>query len=269
MALLTIVDAASLVAVGAERLTELIEQAISRQGAARVSLTGGTTPRALYEALADPSRPWRRRIDWSRVHLYWGDERHVPPNDKDSNFGMADHALVAHVPIPARQVHRMRGELQDAHEAAREYERELPARFDLMLLGLGDNAHIASIFPGGEIAAGYSRAMKAKPADPAAANHHAADNRGGAARYGPPVTAVFVEALGVWRITLTPRPILESRYIVMYLAGENKAEAVEAAIERPLDIVRYPAQLLRDAGDRVEWIMDRSAAVRLRGVPPA
>ena len=267
MALLTIVDAASLVAVGAERLTALIEQAISRQGAARVSLTGGTTPRALYEALADPSRPWRRRIDWSRVHLYWGDERHVPPNHKDSNFGMANRALVAHVPIPSGQVHRMRGELQDAREAAREYERELPDRFDVMLLGLGDNAHIASIFPEGEIAVRYGRAVKARPAgqrsipgDP---------DSSAAPLYGPPVTAVFVNQLDAWRITLTPRPILESRHIVMYLAGENKAEAVEAAIERPLDIARYPSKLLRDAGDRVEWIMDRSAAARLRGVPPA
>jgi 6-phosphogluconolactonase len=232
-------------------VTQLIERAMAARGKACVSLTGGDTPRPLYERLADPSRPWRHRIDWARLHLYWGDERHVPPDHPDSNFGLANDALITHVPIPADHVHRMRGELPDAEQAAREYERGLPETFDIMLLGLGENAHIASLFPDGPGVVRFARAERGAPTPE------------------PRVAATLVDQLGVWRITLTPGTILASRQIVMLVAGEKKAEAVEAAIERPLDVVRYPAQLLRDAGERVEWFIDRPAAARLRGVPPA
>src|SRR5688572_22051171 len=158
MAALTITAIESALArAAAERITTLIEQAIATRNGAIVSLAGGRTPRRLYSLLADHAYEWRARIDWPRVHLFWGDERHVPPDHRDSNFGMAQRALVAHVPIPAAHVHRLRGELQDATEAARQYETELregfalagraDQRFDVMLLGLGEDAHIASIFP--------------------------------------------------------------------------------------------------------------------------
>jgi 6-phosphogluconolactonase len=147
--------------VSADRLTALIEEAIAGRGSAIVSLTGGRTPERLYSLLADDGHPWRARIDWPRVHLFWGDERHVPPDHPDSNFGMADRTLVEHVPVPPSQVHRMRGEVPDAREAARDYERELrdgfaaagrtDLTFDVMLLGLGADAHIASIFPGSDL----------------------------------------------------------------------------------------------------------------------
>src|SRR5689334_11955572 len=111
MARITIVESAALPDVAAERLAALIESAIASRGQATVSLTGGTTPREAYAALADPKRPWVRRVDWSRVHLFWGDERHVPPEHADSNFGMAERAMLRHIPVPAAQIHRMRGEL--------------------------------------------------------------------------------------------------------------------------------------------------------------
>jgi 6-phosphogluconolactonase len=260
MALLTIVQPDVLTHTAAERLTTLIASAITERGAAFVSLTGGSTPRPVYEALADDARPWRSEIDWARVHLYWGDERCVPPDHPDSNFGMANRALIRHVPVPPGQIHRMRGEI-DPHEAAREYERVLPETFDVMLLGIGEDAHIASMFPR---PASPRPALKAGPPDPAGP-----DQRGRADLQGRPVAAVYAEHLNSWRITLTPSALLNARRIVMLVEGEKKADAVEAAIEEPLDVERYPAQLVREADARVEWIMDAAAASRLRGVPPA
>jgi 6-phosphogluconolactonase len=240
-------DLAALIANGAARLTARAETAIAARGSAMVSLTGGNTPRGLYQALADPAGPWRGRIDWPRVHLFWGDERHVPPDHHESNFGMANDALVRHVPIPPAQVHRMRGELPDAHEAARLYEEEVRGvTFDVMLLGLGDDAHIGSIFPGSELL-----------------EHDGAPD--GRAR----VAGVWAPHLNAWRITLTPPAMLDSRTIVMFVAGANKADAVYAATAGPLDVARWPAQLLRTAGDRVEWLIDSAAAARLPAAPPA
>lgn len=249
MAMLTIAGHAALADRAAERLAALIEDAIADHGSATVSLTGGTTPRDAYEALADPGRPWRDRVAWERVHLFWGDERHVPPDHPDSNFGMANQALVARVPIPPANVHRMRGEMPEAGDAARAYAEELRAgfvragradlSFDVMLLGLGEDCHIASIFPGSEL-------LTPSP---------------GPGRGHPDAAvAVFAPHLDAWRITLTPAVILDSRAIVMLVSGGTKAAAVAAAIDGPLDVRRYPAQLLRAAGDRVEWLVDEDAA---------
>jgi 6-phosphogluconolactonase len=236
----------------AERLTELTEQAIAARGRADVSLTGGKTPKAMYEALADPDRPWRSRIDWPRVHLYWGDERHVPPDHRDSNFGMANRALIQHVPIRSANVHRIRAELADAADAADQYAHELPAIFDVMLLGLGADCHIASIFPGSPLLEGLrdGRTMKVRSADPAVARVAAVfDNRDEPDLDGPAMT----------RITVTPSVILESRSIVMLVSGRKKARAVASAIDGALNVDDCPGQLLREAGDRVEWIVDRDA----------
>jgi len=180
MARLTVADNdADLARRAAARLTELIDGAADAHGQALMSLTGGSTPRALYSTLADPQQPWRERIPWPRVHLFWGDERHVPPDHPDSNYGMAKATLIDHVPIPDAQIHRMHGEIPDAHEAAVDYERTLnsvmsglsrsddvtsafpqsnglasafrrKSFFDVMLLGVGADAHIASLFPGSE-----------------------------------------------------------------------------------------------------------------------
>ncbi len=162
MARIGVVDADALADTAAERLTRLIEQAIAERHVARIALAGGTTPHATYTALADASRPWRRRIDWSRVHLFWSDDRHVPPDHPDSNFGMADRALVQHVPIPAGHVHRIRAELPDPHQAASEYASELPEAFDVMLLGLGEDCHIGSIFPAARCWIGVIRGKTAR-----------------------------------------------------------------------------------------------------------
>lgn len=248
MARLTIVDdEPAAAAAAADLLVSLIEASSASRGSALLCLTGGSTPRRLYRLLGDPDERWRERIDWPRVHLFWGDERNVPPDHPDSNFGMAREALVRHVPVPPSQVHRMRGEL-DAREAAGRYEQELlegfasagrsDRTFDIMLLGLGEDAHVASIFPGSELLTG-----------------------GGGAR----TAGVWAPHLGSWRITLTPSAILDSRAVVMLVSGGAKAAAVHAALEAPADVTRFPAQLLRAAGDRVTWVIDRAAAARLVG----
>lgn len=260
MARLTVADdEAELASRAAERIAQLIADAVDAHGSAIVSLTGGTTPRRLYSTLADSRQPWRSRIPWRQVQLFWGDERHVPPDDPGSNYGMAKVTLLDHVPIPADHMHRMRGELPDAHEAAADYERTLnsvasacgPAGdaastfrrknlFDLMLLGVGEDAHIASIFPGSEL---FDPRVERVPTRR--------------------VAATWASHLAAWRITLTPEAILDSRAIVVLVAGARKADAVRAALQEPVDAQKYPAQLLRNAGDRVEWFVDGAAASKL------
>jgi 6-phosphogluconolactonase len=260
MARLTIVEhKAAMSDIAAERITALVEGAVASRGLAAVSLTGGSTPDLLYQRLADPDRTWRHRIDWARLHVFWGDEREVPPDHPESNYGLAQRLLLQYVPILDTQVHRMRGELP-ASDAGRLYDAVLRARrdqtagplFDVMLLGIGDNAHIASVFPESPLLAG----REAPPYE----REDQVDRL---------ATGVAVPELGTWRITMTPVALVDSAAIVMIAAGASKADAIAAAIEGPRDEARYPAQLLREAGDRVEWIIDAAAAARLRAAPRA
>jgi 6-phosphogluconolactonase len=266
MARLTVVrDKAEMSAAAADRITSLIEGAIVIRTTAAVSLTGGTTPDQLYGFLADPDRPWRARIDWTRVHVFWSDERNVPPDHPESNFGLANRTLIRHVPIPASQVHRIRGELP-AVDAGGEYDELLRARrgrvvgrlFDVMLLGIGTDAHIASIFP-------ESPLLVRGPAG--SAPHAQPDSSGAHGLVGPRQLAagVWVPKLNQWRITLTPPALLDSAAVMVIAAGPQKADAVEKAIAGDMDVARYPAQLLRGSDERVEWIIDEAAA---RSVSP-
>lgn len=230
MALLTVCDdEGALAERAADRLATLAAAALRARGTAAICLTGGRTPKRLYELLA--GERWRGRIAWDALHLFWSDERHVPPDHADSNYGMTRDALVMHVPIPAAHVHRIRGELPP-EDAARRYERELPPRFDVLLLGLGEDAHVASIFPGSPLVSERTRRA----------------------------AAVWAPHLKAWRITLTPPALLDSDHIVMLVAGASKAAAVAAAIDAPADPGRWPVHVLRDAGPRLEWLTDRAAA---------
>lgn len=273
MARLTIVEhKAAMSDIAAERITALVQEAAAARGVAAVSLTGGSTPDLLYERLADPDEPWRHRIDWGRLHVFWGDEREVPPDHPESNYGLAHRLLLQHVPVLETQVHRMRGELP-ASDAGRLYDAVLRARrdqtagplFDVMLLGIGDNAHIASIFPGSPLLAG----RKGPPSEREDRVDLADVGRPFTGRQTILATGVAVPELGTWRITMTPLALLDSAAILMIAAGASKADAIAAAIEGPRNEARYPAQLLREAGDRVEWIMDAAAAARLRDAPRA
>ena len=248
MAQLTIVaDKTAMSEAAAERITSLVEAAVNARGVAAVSLTGGTSPDPLYRFLADRNRPWRDRIEWGRLHLFWGDEREVPPDHPESNFGLANRLLLHLVPVPATQIHRMRGELP-ASDAGRLYDALLRARrdqvagplFDVMLLGIGANAHIASIFPNSPL---LERSEQL-------------------------AAGVHVPEISQWRITMTDAALLDSSTIIVIASGSSKADAVSAALEGAPDVARYPAQLLRAAGARVEWIIDSAASARLRGAPP-
>jgi 6-phosphogluconolactonase len=257
MAQLKIVaDKTAMSETAAERIASLVEKAIIARGLAAVSLTGGTTPDLLYQFLADPNRPWRNRIDWRHVHLFWSDERAIPPDHPQSNFGLANRLLIQHVPVPPTQVYRIRGELLPS-DAGHLYDERLRARrdetigplFDVMLLGIGANAHIASIFPNSPLLA--------------------RDSLERLERSERLATGVSVPEISQWRITITPAALLDSTAILMIASGSSKADAIAAAVEGPLDVERYPAQLLRAAGDRVEWIIDSAASARLHGVPPS
>ncbi len=242
-------DATAVAREAAERLTQAIERAVAARGRAVIAMTGGGTARTIYEELASAAGPWRHRIDWSTLHCCWSDERHVPPSHPDSNFGMAREALLSGVAIPASHLHRMRGELEDAHQAAAGYAAELAELragtgeggflADVSLLGIGEDAHIASIFPGSS--ALHERERLA--------------------------VAVRQPQQGTWRITMTPPALLDAETIIVAATGARKADAVAAALSAPLDAEHWPAQLLRPAGGRVTWIIDRPAAAGWRDEP--
>lgn len=235
-------DGAELARAAAEEFTRRAADAARARSRFSVALSGGSTPRRLYRLLADPAQPFRDRIDWSATYVFWGDERHVPPDHPDSNYRMAREALLDVVPLPAGNVHRMRGEEADAAHAARSYEEELrsffsgPPRFDLVLLGLGADAHTASLFPGSE-------AVRER-------EHW--------------VVAPWVEKLASWRLTLTPAVFDRAAAVIFLVQGEEKAEALRAVLEGDPDPDRYPAQAVRPESGDLLWLVDDAAASGLR-----
>lgn len=224
-------DGAELARAAAEELVRRASEAVHARGRFSVALSGGSTPRRLFALLDD-------RIDWRAVHLFWGDERHVPPDHPESNYRMARETLIERVPIPAENVHRIRGEEPDAARAAALYEDELRAffhgapRFDLVLLGLGADAHTASLFPG--TAAVHERERW--------------------------VAALWIEKLGTFRITLTPAVLNRAAAVIFLVQGEEKAEAVRAVLEGESDPDRWPAQVIRPENGEVLWLLDRVTA---------
>ncbi len=215
--------------------------AVGNAGVFRVALSGGSTPRGLYELLAsDPT--WRTHIPWYRTHVFWGDERHVPPDHTDSNFRSANDGFLASVPMPQANIHRVHGEMPDAAEAAADYERELGdqfrlakgelPRFDLIVLGLGEDGHTASLFPG-------TRALWEK-------QHLVVSHR--------------VDQVAGDRITLTA-PVLNNAACIMFMvSGVHKARALAATLEGPHEPDHWPAQMIKPTRGRLIWLLDRAAA---------
>jgi 6-phosphogluconolactonase len=200
--------------------------AIAARGSCALALSGGLTPEPVYRELAV-----RPGIDWSRVQVFFADERAVPPQDPESNYLMVHRALLSRVPIPAANVHRMEAERTDRGAAAREYERLLPPRLDVLLLGMGADGHTASLFP--ESAALDERHRLVLPVLGAK----------------PPAA----------RLTITPPVIEAARNVALIATGENKALMVARAIEGPFVPKAVPAQLAR----RGVWFLDEAAAGRL------
>ena len=234
-------DAKAVAAEAAERVTAAAQRAIGERGRFSIALSGGSTPKALYALLT--AEPYRSRIDWSKVHILFGDERGVPPDHKDSNYKMADESLLSKVPIPKNQIYRMKGELVDrAEEAAKEYGHMLKAQFesglDVVLLGMGGDGHTASIFPG-------SSAVREK------------DHR---------VVGYFAENSSTgksWRITMTAPYINQAREIFVLLAGADKAARLKEVLEGPQQPDRLPIQLIKPTQGQIVWIIDAAAAANL------
>ena len=229
-------DTADLSRRAAEAVVDRINNAVRTRGKCSIVLSGGSTPRTLYRLLASE---FAARIPWAHAHVFWGDERYVAPEDPRSNFGMAKQTLLDHVSCPAANVHRMPTHFADACVAARDYERRLRSRFDgewpdfdLVLLGLGDDGHTASLFPGSLALAEKTRwvvATKA-PAEPPS------------------------------RLTLTLPALTGAASIYVLVAGSNKALALRHVLEGVGDWIRYPAAGVRLGTGTVIWWVDREAA---------
>jgi 6-phosphogluconolactonase len=224
----------------ADSFAEIAVSSIAAQGRFSVALAGGSTPRRTYQLLA--SEEYRNRIPWSQVHIFFGDERAVPATHADSNYRMAEEAMISHLPIPAQNVHRMVGE-GDAAANASLYEGELQTFFDgatwpwldLVLLGIGDDGHTASLFPDTE-ALKETRAW---------------------------VVANWVEKLKTYRITLTAPAINHAANVVFLVAGAGKAERLPEVLRGARDPQRLPSQLIQPVDGSLVWLVDKAAAQRL------
>lgn len=247
---LTIVaDAEALASEGARRLRASIAEAVRARGRCTLALSGGRTPRGLYEALAVPAPLVEDATPWARVELFFADERHVPPDHPDSNYRMVREALLSRVAVPATQVHRVRTEDSDATGAAAAYTldvtrafglapREWP-RFDLVLLGMGSDGHTASLFP-------HAPALDER--------EHVA-------------VATRIISLQTWRISLTYPVLNNAREVCVLVSGVEKAATLQAVLEAPPDPDRFPIQGIQPREGALRWIVDEAAASRLTRVP--
>ena len=267
-------DAESLSVAAAAVVVAEARRAVKRTGRFTIALSGGSTPKPVYELLATP--PMAKLVPWEATHVFWGDERCVELTDPRSNERMAHQALLDHAPIPARQLHPMRcagldgaGALEAAQpeslarRAADEYERLLRdffagdpgtgavaggatrAGIDLILLGIGDNGHTASLFPGSEVLDEQERWV--------------------AAAYESPATAAATSGTGerLWRVTLTAPFINRAGLALFIVSGASKAPIVKEVIEGDSDPRVLPARLIRPAAGRLWWLLDEEAASRL------
>ena len=233
-------SAAALADAAAGRFITAARDAIASHGQFIVALSGGSTPRDTYLLLGTEALV--SRVMWSRVQVLWGDERCVPPDNIESNYRMARETLLDRVPIPAANVHRIHGE-DDPATAAEVYEATLRAllrtpagaRIDLILLGLGEDGHTASLFPGN--AAVHERTRW--------------------------VMAARASAASVWRITLTPAVINAAAEILFLVSGGAKAGILRRVLEHPRRAQELPAQAIAPSNGRVRWCVDAAAAADL------
>jgi 6-phosphogluconolactonase len=240
----------------AEWMVDHIHETLQTQDRFTIALSGGSTPKKLHLLLA--SDEFKNKIDWKKLHVFWGDERYVPFNDERNNAKMAFDTLLDHVPVPKSQIHIMRTDI-DADKSANEYENILkeyfPAAesytlqaasdltshvshfttFDLVLLGLGDNAHTLSLFPHEEVI-------------------HEKDHW---------VRAVFVKEVNMMRITLTTPVVNLSNRIAFLVSGQDKADAVSHILSDNYDPDLYPAQVIKPANGELYWFLDEAAATKI------
>jgi 6-phosphogluconolactonase len=223
---------------------QLAHEAIAARGAFHVALSGGTTPRQLYERLAAPDYAFR--LEWNRTFIYFGDERAVWPDDEQSNYRMAQEALLSRVSIPPAQVFRIQAERADLKKVALDYSRMLAMtlplapngipQFDLLLLGMGDDGHVASLFPGTD-ALTEPRKL---------------------------VVPVYVERLDSWRVSSTFNLINHARHVVLLACGKAKAAIVRRALRQAPAAEPLPVQLVKPVSSTLEWRLDNEAAALVK-----
>ncbi len=235
-------DAEALSEGAADFFSQKVRETIEDKGHCSICLSGGSTPKAMFEHLASAS--FFSQIAWESIHIFWGDERCVPFDSPDSNARMAFETLLDHVPIPAEQIHTIHGELEPSL-AAQTYEEDLkrffqgksPA-FDLIFLGLGGDGHTASLFPYTPILDEDERWVK----------------------------EVYVDKLNTHRISLTAPFINRSDAIAFLVSGEQKAAILHEVLTAPVDTPRLPAQLITTGSKRVRWLLDEAAAQKIKGL---
>lgn len=227
----------------AELFVKIAAESIGARGCFRVVLSGGSTPRRVFELLA--TEVFSKRVDWDRVDIFWGDERYVPAEDRDSNYRMTHEALLSHVPAPAANVHRVPTNISPPHAAAEAYENNIWRRFgdsfsmpqfDLIYLGLGANGHTASLFP-------RSQALQER---------------------GRLVLADFVPEVDQWRISMSVPLLNHGRTVAFLIAGEEKKQVLREVLLGPHDPERLPAQLIAPEG-KLLWLVDAAAAALVPG----
>lgn len=241
-----VANADALCLAAATEVVSSAEAAVRATGSFTLVLSGGSTPKSLYSLLAD-NASWRARMPWERTHFFWGDERHVPPDHPDSNYRMAYEAMLSKVPVPAANIRRIRSEYTGAGQAAQDYEQTLRAffhltaeqypRFDLVFLGLGPDAHTASLFPGTQALHEQRRL----------------------------VTANRVGKFSTERITMTVPVLNNAARVIFLVSGEEKALPLKAVLEGRYEPSQLPAQLIRPSHGRLLWLVDQAAAQSLQG----
>lgn len=230
-----------LASAAANRMLELAHESVTDHGIFTVALSGGSTPLPTYELLARP--PFSEQMPWEYVHIFWGDERAVPPNHENSNYRMAHEVFIDPLGLPEQNVHRIKGENQP-QQAAEAYEQDIrdlvggqPPSFDLVLLGLGEDGHTASLFPN-------------TTAITSPTKHRL-------------VMANYIDKLDSWRITFTPRTINAARHVLFLVSGKNKAEPVYRVLAGRHDPEAVPAQVVNPSNGTLSWYLDREAAAYL------
>jgi len=233
-------DAEAVARAAAEEFVRLALGAVEERGTFSVALSGGSTPRRVYELLA--SDEFKERVPWNSVHIFFGDERTVPPDHAESNYRMANETLLSRVQIPSENVHRIDG-VGDAAANASAYESVMRGyfgdaqwpRFDLVFLGMGDDGHTASLFPGSS-ALEESRAW---------------------------VAPNWVEKFSTWRITLSAPAINAARNVIFLITGASKADRLHEVLNGAHEPTRLPSQMIQPRDGALRWYVDRAAAAKL------
>ena len=242
MEIRTLTTPQELFEAAAEEVVRAAKDAVPQRGRFTIALSGGSTPKALYNLLATNARTV---LPWDRMFFFWGDERHVPPTDPESNYRTAEETMLSKIPVAAGNVFRIATENPDAAAAAEAYEQtlrkffqlgpgEVPT-FDLILLGMGPDGHTASLFPG---TAGLQEKSRL-------------------------VIANWVDKLKTSRLTLTLPVLNAARCVVFLVSGTDKAPALHAVLEGDAPAEQYPSKLIRPADGKLIWLVDRAAASAL------